>query len=75
MEYRDSESRQRAEGRTEETIRYNLANQEARIAALRGGLDELWICKSLQTRFTLPNLDDWVIDLSTFQYPGRTYRP
>ena len=73
-EYHDSESKQLAEGKTHETIEYNLANQRARLKTLRAGANELWNYRALSTRFHLPDLKDWKVDLSSFRYPGRSWQ-
>jgi hypothetical protein len=73
-DYDDSESKQIAEGKTRETIEYNLANQRARLKTLRGGASELWIYRAFSTRFALPDLQGWKVDLSSFQYPGRLWQ-
>ena len=73
-DYGDSESRQIAEGLTRETIEFNLANQQARLKTLRGGASDLWIYRAFSTGFEFPELKDWKVDLSSFQYPGRSWQ-
>jgi hypothetical protein len=73
-DYKDSESRQIAEGKTRETIDYNLANQRARLKTLHDGAARLWIYRAFSTGFALPDLKNWNVDLSSFRYPGRLWQ-
>jgi hypothetical protein len=63
-----------AEGKTRATIDYDLANQRARLKTLRDGVSELWIFRNFTTTSALPDLKEWKVDLSSFQYPGRLWQ-
>lgn len=75
-EYEGAESTMTHQGLTPETIRYNLANHKARLAAWAEAPNGLWVANHLTTRFgeVFYETAD-AMRASSFVYPGRYVGP